>query len=115
MKSMEHLDEFARLERLESSVEKLLVGYKALQQEKATLESLLLQRDTEIRNLQDAVAELKDERSTVHHRVSGLLASIEEWEEGQNQAAPAPTDKVAGGGGGAVMEGPLLSMMAIEG
>jgi len=71
--------------RLEAVVEKLLAGYNGLKQEKLELEARLRQKEFEVEELQEVVATLKQEKTVVHKRVSGLLDSIEEWE--RNQAA----------------------------
>ncbi len=71
--------------RLEAVVEKLLANFNSMKQEKAEVEAQLRQRSYEVEELQEVVAALKDEKSVVHQRVSGLLSSIEDWEK--NQAA----------------------------
>jgi len=120
---MEQIDDFARLARLESSVEKLLGGYNALQQEKAELEERLQSREAEIVTLRQTIEELQAEKKTVHQRVSGLLDSIDQWEESQARQEhavveedPEPSLEVRGtdDGGGAESRSPQLSMMAID-
>ena len=114
---MEGEKDFDRLERLESSVERLLAGYNNLRQEKAALELLLESKNTEINELQEALAALKGEKSAIHKRVSGLLSSIEEWEETQSSGedeveALRGKEEVASGGLGATLDDPQLSMMS---
>lgn len=69
--------------RLEAVVEKLLAGFNSMKQEKAELEAQLRQRHYEVEELQEVVTALKEEKSVVHQRVSGLLSSIEDWEKNQ--------------------------------
>jgi len=71
--------------RLEAVVEKLLANFNSLKQEKAEIEAQLRQSHYEVEELQGVVAALKEEKTVVHQRVSGLLSSIEDWEK--NQAA----------------------------
>jgi predicted nucleic acid-binding Zn-ribbon protein len=68
---------------LEAVVEKLLAGFNSMKQEKAELEAQLRQRQYEVEELHELVAALKEEKTVVHQRVSGLLNSIEDWEKNQ--------------------------------
>ena len=72
--------------QLEAVVEKLLAGFNGLKQEKAELEAQLRQKNFEVEEVQEVLAALKEEKSLVHQRVTGLLQSIEEWEKGQAAA-----------------------------
>jgi hypothetical protein len=72
--------------QLEAVVEKLLAGYNSLKQEKAELEARLRQKEYEVEELQEVTGALKEEKSVVHKRVSGLLSSIEDWEKKQAAA-----------------------------
>ena len=117
---MEDEKDFDRLERLEGSVERLLAGYNNLQQDKGVLEKLLESKTAEISDLQEMIAELKGEKSSVHQRVSGLLSAIEEWEESQVSAAEVDDssmvkeDDFASGGIDAAQDDPQLSVMSIN-
>ncbi|MDH4320885.1 MAG: cell division protein ZapB [Desulfobulbaceae bacterium] len=115
---MEGEKDIDRLERLESSVERLLAGYNTIRVEKTALEQLLESKNNEINGLQETIAALKGEKSAIHQRVSGLLSSIEEWEESQTvtvaeEVLTGKEEDVAGGGfGGATLDDPQLSMMS---
>ncbi len=110
---MEQHDDFARLARLESSVEKLLAGYNALKRQKEALEARLADREAEIQRLRQTIDGMQDEKKTVHQRVSGLLSSIERWEE--EQAGEEAQDEAVAGEAGGRSDGPQLSMMALDG
>ena len=69
--------------RLEAVVENLLTGFNGLKQEKLELEAKLRQKEYEVEELQEVMTTLKEEKSLVYRRVSGLLNSIEEWERSQ--------------------------------
>lgn len=82
------------LGRLENVVGKLLVDFNDLKVEKNKLENLLQQKNNEINELQEAVDKVNSERTQVHQRVSGILSSIEKWEEHQSpQGQDAPEEK----------------------
>jgi len=72
------------LGRLENVVGKLLADFNDLKAEKNKLENLLQQKNNEIDALQEAVDKVHSERTQVHQRVSGILSSIEKWEEHQS-------------------------------
>lgn len=72
------------LGRLESVVEKLLADFNNLMIEKNKLETLLQQKNSEIEELQESFDKVHDERTQVHQRVSGILSSIEKWEQHQS-------------------------------
>lgn len=69
------------LERLENIVEKLLARYNDLKGEQSRLERTLMEKDAEIIKLQGELRGMEEEKSGIHQRVSGLIASIEEWEK----------------------------------
>jgi chromosome segregation ATPase len=71
------------LGRLESVVEKLLADFNSLKNDKNELENLLEQKNNEINELQSALDEVRSERNQVQQRVSGILNSIEQWEQSQ--------------------------------
>jgi len=72
-----------RLELLEQGIEQILNGYNALQRDKKTLESLIESKDHEISSLKQTITELNEDKNSTLLRVSGLLSSIEAWEESQ--------------------------------
>ena len=72
------------LGRLENVVGKLLADFNDLKAENNKLENLLQQKNNEIDALQEAVDKVHSERTQVHQRVSGILSSIEKWEEHQS-------------------------------
>lgn len=80
---MENENVSIRLELLERSVEQLLTGYNALQQEKSVLKAQVDSKTAEINALQQTITELKEDKNSTLQRVSGLLSSIETWEESQ--------------------------------
>lgn len=117
---MEDEKDFSKLERLERSVERLLDGYNTLLQEKVALTELVASKSAEISELRETVASLQGDKVSIHQRVSGLLSSIEAWEEsqeasvGNDVAAMQPEkEEVASGGMGATMDDPQMSMMSI--
>lgn len=69
--------------RLEQFVDNLLNKYNDLKGNFHALEATLAERDAECAGLKDDIAELRDERSDVGTRVSGLLGRIEQWESEQ--------------------------------
>jgi FtsZ-binding cell division protein ZapB len=73
----------AELIRLEQFVDTLLNKYNDLKEKFHSLEATLRERDDECAALKNDVAELKNERSEVGSRVSGLLGRIEQWEAEQ--------------------------------
>lgn len=83
----DHQEDFGRLE---SVVEKLLASYNALKQDKDKLEASLLQKEREILDLQAKVTALKEDRSVIHKRVTGLIGSIEQWEKSHAQSGDRP-------------------------
>jgi FtsZ-binding cell division protein ZapB len=78
----------AELVRLEQFVDTLLNKYNELKKRFHSLEAALRERDNECAALKNDVADLKNERSEVGSRVSGLLGRIEQWEAEQG-AEPA--------------------------
>jgi len=74
----------AELVRLEQFVDTLLNKYNELKDRFHALELTLRERDDECAALKNDVADLKNERSEVGSRVSGLLGRIEQWEAEQS-------------------------------
>ncbi len=82
------------LVRLEQFVDSLLNKYNDLKTNFHALEATLAERDAECAGLKEEIAELRDERSDVGTRVSGLLGRIEQWEAEQEQTlTPADNDE----------------------
>jgi len=75
----------AELVRLEQFVDTLLNKYNGLKDRFHALEATLSERDDECAALKDDIYELKNERSEVGSRVSGLLGRIEQWEAEQDE------------------------------
>ncbi len=71
--------------RLEDFVDNLLNKYNDLKGKYHNLEATLARRDEEIDGLKADIAELRDERSEIGTRVSGLLGRIEQWEADQTE------------------------------
>lgn len=89
----------AELVRLEQFVDTLLNKYNDLKDRFHALEATLSERDTECASLKDDIVELKNERSEVGSRVSGLLGRIEQWEaeEGaSDSSSPGDEEKQSG-------------------
>jgi len=116
---MENETEINRLELLERSVERLLNGYNALKHEKAVLEAQIENKNSEIDALQQAISEFKEDKNSTLQRVSGLLSSIEAWEESQTMTEETGSpendgeEPETGGGIGATLGDPQMSMMSI--
>ena len=81
----------AELVRLEQFVDTLLNKYNDLKDRFHALEATLRERDSECASLKDDIAALKDERSEVGSRVSGLLDRIEQWEAEEESSAQTDT------------------------
>ncbi len=77
----------AELVRLEQFVDTLLNKYNGLKDRFHALEATLRERDDECTGLNDAISELKNERSEIGSRVSGLLGRIEQWEAEQDESS----------------------------
>jgi len=74
----------AELVRLEQFVDTLLNKYNELKEMFHSLEATLRERDDECAALKNDIADLKNERSEIGTRVSGLLGRIEQWEAEQD-------------------------------
>jgi chromosome segregation ATPase len=81
------------LVRLEQFVDSLLNKYNDLKENYHSLEATLGRRDEEITELKADLAELRDERSEVGSRVSGLLGRIEQWEAEQGGEDPETAEE----------------------
>ena len=73
----------SELVRLEQFVDTVLNKYNDLKDRFHALEATLRERDDECAGLKEDIAELRDERSEVGSRVTGLLGRIEQWEADQ--------------------------------
>jgi uncharacterized coiled-coil protein SlyX len=80
------------LVRLEQFVDNLLNKYNDLKARFHALEATLAERDMECDGLKADIAELRDERSEVGSRVSGLLGRIQQWEAEQEES-PQESDE----------------------
>jgi hypothetical protein len=79
---MEHNEDLIRLAGV---VEELLASYNQLKQEKSELLQSVKEKELHILELQNSIARLKDEKTDVSQRVSGILAVLEKWEKGQEK------------------------------
>jgi len=80
----------AALTRLEKYIEDLLGTCRELTDEKKALIAKLGEKEQEIRDFQAKVAALRDERATVHGRVSSLIERMAAWENDRAADAPSP-------------------------
>lgn len=83
------------LGRLEQIVDKLLLEYAGLKQEKERLEQALTARDREINELRERSISLQEEKNMIYERVSSMLTSLEKWEESQVRLSQPSTNVVA--------------------
>lgn len=108
------MDRDTELQRLEQFVEKLLLSFAELKEEKKQLLGKLSDRDASIVDLNDNVAELEsniaelegnisskdNERTEISLRVGKLVEQIEDWELGLDdeveEAADDDSDEDAG-------------------
>ncbi len=67
-------------DRLELFVSRLLTQFDQLRQENKRLESLLVQRETEITDLKTELSSADSAKGDITNRVRGLIEQIEEWE-----------------------------------
>lgn len=87
------MDEQGEFSRLEALVERLLIRFTAVREEKKQLEAQLLQKEEELAALGAELGNLKEEKQQVLHRVSGLLQVMEKWESDAD--AEEATDAVS--------------------
>lgn len=69
------------LNRLENIVNNLLTKLDGVAAEKQQLAEQLRQVSDENVELKQEVARLREEKDQVRHRVSGIIDSIEQWEQ----------------------------------
>jgi len=79
----EQMESSTELAKLEQFVDKLLTKYHELKDNFHKLQATLRERDSEIVDLKEQIAELSNERAHVGERVAGLIDRIEEWEAEQ--------------------------------
>ncbi|OKY74318.1 MAG: hypothetical protein BM485_13715 [Desulfobulbaceae bacterium DB1] len=68
--------------RLAEVVEDLLANYNQLKKEKADLLQTISDRDCQIKELDEQLGRLQNEKHDVSKRVSGILSTIQDWEKG---------------------------------
>ena len=78
------MEKNAELVRLEQFVDTLLNKYNELKEMYHSLEATLRERDDECAALKSNIIDLKNERSEIGNRVSGLLGRIDQWEAEQD-------------------------------
>lgn len=115
------MDRDTELQRLEQFVEKLLLNFAELKDQKKDLLSKLKDRDTSIVELEANIVDLEaniaelegditskdSERTEISHRVNKLVEQIEDWEigldedvvEGEEQGQVQPDDFSTSGSG----------------
>lgn len=86
------MDRDTELQRLEQFVEKLLLNFAELKEEKKKLLNQLKDRDSSIAQLEGTIVELQgdisskeNERSEISLRVGKLVEQIEDWELGLDE------------------------------
>ena len=87
-----NMDRDTELQRLEQFVEKLLLNFAELKEEKKKLLNQLKDRDSSIAQLEGTIVELQgdisskeNERSEISLRVGKLVEQIEDWELGLDE------------------------------
>lgn len=79
---MENQEAFDRLEKI---IEELLANLKGLKKDKSSLENIILEKNEENKRLQEVIAGLTDERTSIYKRVNSLLSSVDQWEKSQSE------------------------------
>lgn len=74
------MDKDTELQRLEQFVEKLLLNFAELKEEKKRLLKKLKERDALIADLEGNISSKDSERSEISMRVGKLVEQIEDWE-----------------------------------
>ena len=87
------MNEDSELSRLERFVEKLLVKYDELREEKAQLLKTVAERDSQIEDLEINILTHDSERMVISERVNKIVDQIEEWEMGLEEDAAEGTEK----------------------
>ncbi len=86
----------SELSRLEQYVDKLLIKYNELKKKCKMLEANLEEREDKYQGLEQKISALKDERSEVGSRVSGLISRIERWEADEGERIAGQVEKTTG-------------------
>lgn len=89
----------SELAQLEQFVDTLLTRYNELKKDLSELKATLIKTEEERDDLNRKIAELRNERSEVKNRVSGLIDRIEEWENEQNKPVKTASVEKTGGQG----------------
>ncbi|BHH84153.1 hypothetical protein [Desulforhopalus sp. 52FAK] len=91
------MDRDTELQRLEQFVEKLLLSFAELKEEKKALLHKLKQKDTLIAELEGNISSKDSERSEISLRVGKLVEQIEDWELGLEEGEEETVENVDGG------------------
>ena len=83
----------SEFERLEEFVAKLLKKHDELRKRYSTLQNELLDKEREIKLLQDQIESADSERGDISRRVKGLIDQIEEWESDIDEEADEDVDE----------------------
>lgn len=90
-------------DRLEKFVSKLLNQYDKLREKNTELQTLLHQREEEVRLLKEEISTADSERGDMSVRVKGLIEQIEEWEtdlveskDSENTSEPEAASDIPG-------------------
>jgi uncharacterized coiled-coil DUF342 family protein len=76
------------LARLEQFVERLIASHNQLKAENSRITAELQVKEQENVELRKTVEDLRDNRSEMHSRVTGLLERIDTWEKTFDQESP---------------------------
>ena len=79
------MDKDTELQRLEQFVEKLLLNFAELKEEKNKLLKKLKDRDASIAELEGNISTKDSERTEISLRVGKLVEQIEDWELGLDE------------------------------
>lgn len=90
------MDKDTELQRLEQFVEKLLLSFAELKEEKKALLNTLKQRDSQIADLEGNISSKDSERSEISLRVGKLVEQIEDWELGLDESEDEAQDNADG-------------------
>jgi chromosome segregation ATPase len=75
-----YMNQGSEFDRLDQYVGRLLAQYDQLLEKTSQLQSLLRQKEDEIRQLQGKVSSADSERGDISNRIKGLIDQIEEWQ-----------------------------------
>ena len=95
------MDRDTELQRLEQFVEKLLLNFAELKEEKKQLLNTLKDRDALIADLESNISNKDSERTEISLRVGKLVEQIEDWELGldeDEEESEGDTDNVEDAG-----------------